>query len=101
MMILMDVLFQMCLKCQYEAKTYMFKERKVLDWCSIIIKLALDKASKDGQKLKKKVVELENTLAMEWYMLWECSFLDLVFFGLSFVEFGIVFLSQQRVILGM
>jgi len=48
MMILMDVLFQMCLKCQYEAKTYMFKERKVLDWCSIIIKLALDKASKEG-----------------------------------------------------
>jgi hypothetical protein len=31
MMILMGVLSQMCLKCQYEAKTYMLKEIKVLD----------------------------------------------------------------------
>jgi hypothetical protein len=69
----------------------MLKEIEVLDWCSIIIKFALDKTSKDGQKFKEKVMKLENTLAMEWYMFWECSFFDLIFFGLSFVGFGIVF----------
>lgn len=32
MMILMDVLSQMCLKCQYEAKNYTFKEAKAFNW---------------------------------------------------------------------
>jgi len=31
MMILMDVLSQMCLKCQYEANNYTLKEEKVLN----------------------------------------------------------------------
>jgi hypothetical protein len=47
-MILMDVLFQMCLECQYEAKNYMLKEPKALNWWSIIIKLAVEKTSRDG-----------------------------------------------------
>ncbi len=68
MMILMDVLSQMCLECQYEAKNYTFKEAKVLNWWSIAIKLALEETSRDGQKLKEKVTELESTLAMEPYM---------------------------------
>jgi hypothetical protein len=68
MMILMDALSQMCLECQYEVKNYMFKEAKVLNWWSIAIKLALKETNRDGQKPKKKVVELENTLAMEQYM---------------------------------
>ncbi len=58
----------MCLKCQYEAKNYMFKESKVLNWWNIAIKLALEETNRDGQKLKEKVAKLENTMAMEWYM---------------------------------
>jgi len=68
MMILMDVLSQMCLECQYEAKNYTLKEAKVLNWWSIVIKLALKETNRDGQKLKEKVGKLENTLAMERYM---------------------------------
>jgi hypothetical protein len=48
MMILMDALSQMCLERQYEAKNYMFKEEKVLNWWSIAIKLALEETNRDG-----------------------------------------------------
>jgi len=67
MMILMDVLSQMCLECQYETKNYTLKEAKVLNWWSIAIKLTLE-TNRDGKELKEKVAELENTFAMEWYM---------------------------------
>ncbi len=68
MMILMDDLSQMCLECQYEAKNCTFKEVKVLNWWSIVIKLALEETNRDGQKLNKKVAKLESTLAMAQYM---------------------------------
>jgi hypothetical protein len=68
MMILMDVLSQMCLECQYEAKNYTLKEDKVFNWYNITIKLAPKETNRDGQKLKEKVMELESTLAMERHM---------------------------------
>jgi hypothetical protein len=68
MMILMDALFQMCLECQYEVMNYTLKEEKVLNWWNIGIKLALEETNRDGQKLKEKVVELENTMSMEHHM---------------------------------
>ncbi len=49
MMILMDGLSQMCLKCQYEAKNYTLKEAKDLNWWNI----ALGETNRDGQKFKE------------------------------------------------
>jgi hypothetical protein len=76
----------------------MLKEIEVLDWCSITIKLALDEVSRDGQKLEEKVTELENTLAMERYMFWECSFFDFVFFGYLLLDLVLSFLSSGKLV---
>ncbi|CAK9223237.1 unnamed protein product [Sphagnum troendelagicum] len=48
-----------------EAETYMLKEAEVLKWRSVATELALEEASRDGQKLKEKVADLESTLAVE------------------------------------
>ncbi len=92
-MILMDVLSQMCLECQYEAKNYMFKEAKVLNWWSIAIQLALEETNKDGQKLKKKVLELENTQAMEQYMFGNAHSQTFYFFVYLLLGLALSFLS--------
>lgn len=62
-----------------EAETYMLKEAEVLKWRSIATELALEEASRDGQKLKEKVVELESTLGVERYMSGNAHSLHLTF----------------------
>lgn len=62
-----------------EAETYMLKEAEVLKWRSIATELALEEASRDGQKLKEKVVDLESTLALERYMSGNAHSLHLTF----------------------